>query len=156
MESAQYAGYLFPMGPFFALGHLLGVSDWLVDRLWLGLLLAVGCWGLVRLVEVLGAVTSRSGARSSSRSRSTSARSAAAVAIPHSHTLAVTSTVATENSARAGIQARWSPAPIERAATAIRKTPRERSIMNFSIDLFITPFDAKTNPVLTGFLSAAI
>jgi len=41
VESAQYAGYLFPMGPFFALGHALGVSDWLVDRLWLGLLLAV-------------------------------------------------------------------------------------------------------------------
>src|SRR3954465_14856961 len=29
VESAQYAGYLFPMGPFFALGHLLGLSDWL-------------------------------------------------------------------------------------------------------------------------------
>src|SRR5437764_14938378 len=48
------------------------------------------------------------------------------------------------------------PAPIERAATAIRKTPRERSILKFSIDLFITPFAAKSNPVLTGFLSAAI
>src|SRR3954467_9390363 len=42
VESAQYAGYLFPMGPFFALGHALGVSDWLVDRLWLGLLLGGG------------------------------------------------------------------------------------------------------------------
>src|SRR3954465_7054553 len=46
VESAQYAGYLFPMGPFFALGHWLGLSDWLVDRLWLGLLLAAGCWGV--------------------------------------------------------------------------------------------------------------
>src|SRR4051794_6318979 len=55
VESAQYAGYLFPMGPFFALGHALGVSDWLVDRLWLGLLLAVGAWGMVRLAEALGA-----------------------------------------------------------------------------------------------------
>src|SRR4051812_13734853 len=55
VESAQYAGYLFPMGPFFALGHALGLSDWVVDRLWLGLLLAVGCWGMVRLAEALGA-----------------------------------------------------------------------------------------------------
>jgi hypothetical protein len=62
VESAQYAGYLFPMGPFFALAHLLGVSDWLADRLWLGLLLAVGCWGMVRLAERLGAATSPVGA----------------------------------------------------------------------------------------------
>jgi arabinofuranan 3-O-arabinosyltransferase len=61
VESAQYAGYLFPMGPFFALGHVLGISDWLVDRLWLGLLLAIGCWGAVRLVETLGAVRTRQG-----------------------------------------------------------------------------------------------
>src|SRR4051794_29569419 len=54
VESAQYAGYLFPMGPFFAIGHWLGVSDWLVDRLWLGLVLAIGCWGGVRLLETLG------------------------------------------------------------------------------------------------------
>jgi arabinofuranan 3-O-arabinosyltransferase len=62
VESAQYAGYLFPMGPFFALGHLLGVGDWLVDRLWLGLLLAVGCWGMVRLAQALGAARSWAGA----------------------------------------------------------------------------------------------
>ena len=62
VESAQYAGYLFPMGPFFALGHALGVADWLVDRVWLGLLLAVGCWGMVRLAEALGAARSRMGA----------------------------------------------------------------------------------------------
>src|SRR4051794_35571647 len=62
VESAQYAGYLFPMGPFFALGHALGVSDWLVDRLWLGLLLAVGAWGMVRLAEALGAARTPGGA----------------------------------------------------------------------------------------------
>src|SRR5215212_10392262 len=62
VESAQYAGYLFPMGPFFALGHALGVSDWLVDRLWLGLLLALGCWGTVRLAEALGAARTPAGA----------------------------------------------------------------------------------------------
>src|SRR4051794_31327367 len=62
VESAQYAGYLFPMGPFFALGHVLGVGDWLVDRLWLGVLLAVGCWGMVRVAEALGAARSWPGA----------------------------------------------------------------------------------------------
>src|SRR3954454_11469141 len=62
VESAQYAGYLFPMGPFFALGHALGLSDWVVDRLWLGLLLAVGCWGMVRLAEALGAARTSTGA----------------------------------------------------------------------------------------------
>src|SRR6476646_6948592 len=62
VESAQYAGYLFPMGPFFAVGHWLGVSDWLVDRLWLGLLLAVGSWGMVRLAEELGAARTSVGA----------------------------------------------------------------------------------------------
>src|SRR5436190_1600263 len=62
VESAQYAGYLFPMGPFFAVGHWLGLSDWLVDRLWLGLLLAVGCWGVVRLAEALGAARTPVGA----------------------------------------------------------------------------------------------
>src|SRR6059058_5156284 len=58
VESAQYAGYLFPMGPFFALGHLLGLPDWLVDRLWLGLLLAVGCWGICRLLTAISAARS--------------------------------------------------------------------------------------------------
>src|SRR4051794_24853940 len=62
IESAQYAGYLFPMGPFFAIGHWLGVSDWLVDRLWLGLLLAIGCWGMVRVAEALGAARTGLGA----------------------------------------------------------------------------------------------
>src|SRR3954470_9832959 len=53
VQSAQYSGYLFPMGPFFALGHALGLSDWLTDRLWLGLILARVCWGVVRLGDLL-------------------------------------------------------------------------------------------------------
>src|SRR3954451_15377854 len=61
VESAQYAGYLFPMGPFFAVGHWLGLADWLFDRLWLGLLLAIGCWGMVRVAEELGAARTRLG-----------------------------------------------------------------------------------------------
>ncbi|MEA2665095.1 MAG: arabinofuranan 3-O-arabinosyltransferase, partial [Candidatus Eremiobacteraeota bacterium] len=53
VQSAQYSGYLFPMGPWFAGVHALGVSDWLADRLWLGAILALGCWGIVRLGDVL-------------------------------------------------------------------------------------------------------
>lgn len=53
VESAQYAGYLWPMGPFFAALHALGISDWLADRLWLGLILALGCWGVIRLGDAL-------------------------------------------------------------------------------------------------------
>jgi hypothetical protein len=53
VQAGQYAGYLFPMGPFFALGHALGLPDWLVQRLWLGSLLALAAWGTVRLVDAL-------------------------------------------------------------------------------------------------------
>lgn len=53
VQGGQYAGYLFPMGPFFALGELVGLPDWLVSRLWLGALLALAAWGTVRLLDVL-------------------------------------------------------------------------------------------------------
>jgi hypothetical protein len=53
VQSGQQAGYLFPMGPFFALGHALGVADWVVQRLWLGSLLALAAWGVVRLLDAL-------------------------------------------------------------------------------------------------------
>ena len=49
----QYIGYAFPMGTFYLLGHLLAVPVWLVQRLWMALLVAVGFWGLVRLGEAL-------------------------------------------------------------------------------------------------------
>ena len=49
----QYGGYLFPMGPWFALGDLLGLPDWLVHRLWLGTMLALAAWGVVRLLDAL-------------------------------------------------------------------------------------------------------
>ena len=51
--SGQYSGYLWPTGPFFALGHLLELPAWLVHRLWLGALLALAAWGAVRLVDAL-------------------------------------------------------------------------------------------------------
>jgi arabinofuranan 3-O-arabinosyltransferase len=53
VQAAQYPGYLWPMGPFFALGHLIGLSDWLTERLWLGTLLALAAWGTVRLIRAL-------------------------------------------------------------------------------------------------------
>ena len=33
------------MGPFFALGHALGLPDWVVGRLWIGAVLALSAWG---------------------------------------------------------------------------------------------------------------
>lgn len=50
----QAAGYLLPMGPLYALGHALGVPPWVVQRLWIGGLLAVGFWGVARLARSLG------------------------------------------------------------------------------------------------------
>jgi arabinofuranan 3-O-arabinosyltransferase len=51
--AGQYGGYLWPMGPFFALGDWLGVPEWVVGRLWIGLALALSAWGMVRLLDVL-------------------------------------------------------------------------------------------------------
>ncbi len=49
--AGQYGGYLWPMGPFFALGEKLGLEPWVVGRLWLGTLLALSAWGMVRLLD---------------------------------------------------------------------------------------------------------
>lgn len=53
VHAAQYSGYLWPMGPFFALFHELGVSPWVVQRLWYGLMLTLAAWGALRLLDVL-------------------------------------------------------------------------------------------------------
>jgi arabinofuranan 3-O-arabinosyltransferase len=50
----QYVGYLFPMGPFFLAGHLLGVAPWITERLWWALLLTLGAWGVTRVTDALG------------------------------------------------------------------------------------------------------
>lgn len=53
VQGGQYSGYLWPMDPFFALGHVLGLPDWVTERLWLGVLLALAGWGAARLVAAL-------------------------------------------------------------------------------------------------------
>ena len=49
----QYQGYAFPIAPFFALGHMLGVPPWITERLWIALLIAAAFWGVVRLAEAM-------------------------------------------------------------------------------------------------------
>ena len=50
----QAIGYAVPMAPFYLLGHLAHVPVWLIERLWLSLIIAVGFAGLVRLAGALG------------------------------------------------------------------------------------------------------
>src|SRR5215211_8722834 len=53
VQSGQFNGYLFPMGPWFAAGDGLGIPMWVLQRLWLGMLLALAAWGVVRLLDGL-------------------------------------------------------------------------------------------------------
>ena len=49
----QADGYLWPMGPFFALGHAVQISEWAVQRLWWALLLNLAFFGIVFLLREL-------------------------------------------------------------------------------------------------------
>ncbi len=50
----QSYGYLWPMGPFFALGKFAGLSPWIVQRCWIALVLVVAFVGMAKLARVLG------------------------------------------------------------------------------------------------------
>jgi arabinofuranan 3-O-arabinosyltransferase len=49
----QYIGYAIPMAPFFLLGQALKVPVWMIERLWLSLLVAAGFWGMTKLASTL-------------------------------------------------------------------------------------------------------
>ena len=49
----QYIGYAIPMAPFYLAGQLAHVPVWLIERLWLALLVTVGFAGLVKLARAL-------------------------------------------------------------------------------------------------------
>ena len=53
----QANGYLVPMGPFYAIGHLAGVPAWITQRLWFALLLCAAFLGTRKLAERLGVGT---------------------------------------------------------------------------------------------------
>ena len=53
VHSSQYTGYLWPMGPFYALMHSIGLSAWVAQRVWLGCMFALAAWGMLKLMDVL-------------------------------------------------------------------------------------------------------
>jgi arabinofuranan 3-O-arabinosyltransferase len=50
----QAYGYFIPMGPFYAVGHILGFPAWMVQRAWWALVLLVAFHGMYRLCERFG------------------------------------------------------------------------------------------------------
>jgi arabinofuranan 3-O-arabinosyltransferase len=53
VHGAQYGGYLWPTGPFFALLNSVGFAPWVVHRVWLGLIFAASAWGVLRLLDCI-------------------------------------------------------------------------------------------------------
>jgi arabinofuranan 3-O-arabinosyltransferase len=50
----QAVGYAVPMAPFYLAGQLAHLPVWVIERLWLALIIATGFGGLVKLAEALG------------------------------------------------------------------------------------------------------
>lgn len=53
VQSGQFVGYLFPMAPFYAGGTAIGLPMWVVQRIWLALLLIAAAIGVSRLLGAL-------------------------------------------------------------------------------------------------------
>ncbi len=49
----QAIGYLFPIGPWFAIGHALAIPGWILQRAWFAALLLAGIWGTLKVLEAL-------------------------------------------------------------------------------------------------------
>ncbi|MDJ0340889.1 alpha-(1-_3)-arabinofuranosyltransferase family protein [Streptomyces sp. H10-C2] len=56
----QAVGYAFPMGPFYAIAEGIGLPPWIVERMWMALIVTVAFWGTVRLTERLAVGTTGS------------------------------------------------------------------------------------------------
>ena len=50
----QNIGFLWPIGPFYWLGEMLGLPDWLTQRLWMGSILMVAGLGMLWFLRTLG------------------------------------------------------------------------------------------------------
>ena len=53
----QNIGYLWPMGPYFWLADVVGMPDWLAQRLWLGTVLAAAGLGVSWLLRTSAGVS---------------------------------------------------------------------------------------------------